>query len=178
MAKRFETEEFEAIFHCYKDMVFKTAYLILGDAEKADDVLQEVFIKVHKSLGAFDPQKGKFKTWLHRITVNQSISERRHKRMPSLSLERLEEQGVGLPGVSSQLPEELLMKKEESKTIQRAMQSLDTKHRAVLVLRYFDDLSYDEIAQALEIPLGTAKSRLNTATKVLRQKLVEGGFIP
>lgn len=178
MAKKFGAEEFEAIFHCYKDMVFKTAYLILGDGEKASDALQEVFIKVHKSLDAFDPQKGKFKTWLYRITVNQCISERRRKGSASFSLERLEEEGLHLRDTNSQLPEELLMKQEESKAIKQAMQSLDAKHRAVLALRYFDELSYDEIAETLGIPLGTAKSRLNTAIKVLRQKLVEGGFIP
>ena len=172
MAKQFELEELEALFHCHKDMVFKTAYLILGDTQEAEDVLQEVFIKVYRAGDTFHPEKGGLNTWLHRITVNQCISKCRKKHLPSFSLdERLEEGGFDPPGAPSQLPEELLIKQEEGERMQRAMKSLDKKHRAVLTLRYFDDLSYDEITQVLKIPLGTVKSRLNTAIKALRKEL-------
>ena len=179
MAKNFGVENvdnFEAIFRQYKDMVYKTAYLILGDAHRAEDVLQEVFIKVHKSLDTFDSRKGAFSTWLRRITVNQCVTERRNRHLPSLSLslERLEEEGFDLEGADSQRPEELAVKREESRRIQRAMKTLDGKHRAVVTLRYFNELSYEEIAQVLSIPLGTVKSRLNTAIRALRQELTEG----
>ena len=176
MAKQFEVEEFEAIFRRYKDMVFKTAYLMLGDAQEAEDVLQEVFVKVYKSWDDFDPQKGKFNTWLHRITVNQCISERRGKRSASFSVEGNGEQSFELADARSQPPEELLMKQEESERIKRAMRSLDRKHRVILALRYFDDLSYDEVAQVLEIPLGTVKSRLNAAIRALKTELAGGGL--
>jgi RNA polymerase sigma-70 factor (ECF subfamily) len=179
LAKNFGVENvdnFEAIFRQYKDMVYKTAYLILGDAHRAEDVLQEVFIKVHKSLDTFDSQKGAFSTWLRRITVNQCVTERRNRHLPSLSLslERLEEEGFDLEGADSQRPEELAVKREESQRIQRAMKTLDRKHRAVVTLKYSNELSYEEIAQVLSIPLGTVKSRLNTAIRVLRQELIEG----
>ena len=173
MAKQTEVEEFEAIFYRYKDMVFKIAYLIVGNAQEAEDVMQEVFIKVYRAGDTFRPEKGGFNTWLHRITVNQCISERRRKRLPSFSHETLKEEGFDLPQASSELPEEFLMKQEESERIRRAMRSLDRKHRAVLALRYFDELSYGEIAQMLKIPLGTVKSRLNAAIKVLRKEIVE-----
>jgi RNA polymerase sigma-70 factor (ECF subfamily) len=168
-----ELEEFEAIFHRYKNIVFKIAYLTLGDVQEAEDVMQEVFIKVYRARDSFRPEKGQFNSWLHRITINQSISRRRRKSLPSFSLERLREEGLDLPEASPQLPEEFLMKQEESKRIQEAMSFLDRKHRAILALRYFDDLSYNEIAQVLGIPLGTVKSRINTAIKALRRELVE-----
>ena len=174
MAKQLKADDLEAIFCNYRDTVFKTAYLILGDAEEANDVLQEVFIKVHKSWNTYDPQKGALYTWIRRITVNQCISERRRKR-PSASLEKLQEQGFDPPDDRIDPPEELVIRQEEGEQIKRAMRLLDEKHRAVLVLRYHDGLSYDEVAQALKIPLGTVKSRLNTAIKALREELVGRG---
>ncbi|MBM4461741.1 MAG: RNA polymerase sigma factor [Chloroflexi bacterium] len=180
MAKDFGAENFEAIFREHKDMVYRTAYLILGDAHRAEDVLQEVFVRVHKSLDSFDSRKGAFSTWLRRITVNQCITERRnsHSASLSLSLERLEEEGLDPEDTDSERPEELALKREEGQRIQRAMNTLDRKHRAVVTLRYFEQLSYEEIAQVLSIPLGTVKSRLNTAIQALRQELVEGRFRP
>ena len=175
MAKQCRIDDLEALFRNYKEMVFKTAYLILGSAEEADDVLQEVFIKVHKSWGTYDPERGALSTWLRRITVNHCISERRRKRPPLVSLDGLEEQGFDPPDADAELPEELLIKQEQKERIGRAIRSLDRKHRAVLVLRYSDGLSYDEIAEVLKIPLGTVKSRLNTAVKALCKELVEGG---
>lgn len=171
MAKQVAVDEFEDVFRRHKDMVFNTAYLILGDADEANDVLQEVFLKVHRFWHTYNPQKGGFQTWLHRVTVNQCISQRRKRRSPSSSLEILKEQGFDPADTVSQLPEELLIRQEESERIRRAMKSLDEKHRAVIVLRYFDDLSYHEIAHVLKIPLGTAKSRINAAIRALRKEL-------
>jgi len=176
LAKHCSDEDFETVFRQYRDMVFKTAYLILADAQKAEDVLQEVFIKVHKSLETFDSRRGRLSTWLYRITVNQCISERRTRHLPSVSLENLREEGFDLAAADCRRPDDLALRQEESEKIQQAMKALDRKHRAVLVLRYFDDLSYDELAQALDIPLGTVKSRLNTAIRILREELMEGGI--
>jgi RNA polymerase sigma-70 factor (ECF subfamily) len=159
-------------------MVFKAAYLILDDAQKAEDVLQEVFIKVHKSLETFDSRKGRLSTWLYRITVNQCISERRNRHLLSVSLENLDDEGFEPAAADCQRPDNLVLRQEESEKIQQAMKALDRKHRAVLVLRYFDDLSYEEVAQALDIPLGTVKSRLNAAIQILREELMEGRNTP
>ena len=171
MAKQVAVDEFEDIFRRHKDMVFNTAYLILGDPDEANDVLQEVFVKVYRFWHTYNPQKGGFHAWLHRVTVNLCISERRKRRSPFSSLERLKEQGFDPVDAVSQLPEDILIREEESERIQRAMKSLDKKHRAVIVLRYFNDLSYNEIARVLNVPLGTAKSRVNTAIRTLRQEL-------
>jgi RNA polymerase sigma-70 factor (ECF subfamily) len=167
-------EDFEEIFLQYKDKVFKTAYLIVGKVQEAEDILQEVFIKVYEQSGTFDPQKGALSTWLHRITVNQCISEKRRKRAASYSSEEMEERGYELADPSGELPEEMLLKKEEVASIWQAVKSVDAKHRAVLALRYFDGLSYDEIAKTLHIPLGTVKSRLNVAVNNLRRQMLKG----
>ena len=162
---------FEALFQHYRGLVFKTAYLMSGNKEEAEDILQEVFVSVWKSRHTFDPTKGKLTTWLYRITINQS-SKHRKKQPVLISLDEARSDGFHLPEIeSSELPEEALIGKWEYERLMKAMNSLDSKHRPVLVLRYFDDLSYDEIAQVLGIPLGTVKSRINQALKSLRGQL-------
>ena len=162
---------FEALFQQYRGLVFKTAYLMTGSREEAEDILQEVFVSVWKSRHTFSPMKGKLTTWLYRITVNQS-SKHRKKQPVLLSLDEARADGFHLPETtSSELPDEALVSKWEYERLIKAVNSLDSKHRPVLVLRYFDDLSYSEIAQVLDIPLGTVKSRINHALKFLREQL-------
>ncbi len=152
---------FEALFQQYKRLVFKNAYLITGAKEDAEDVLQEVFVSVWRSRRTFDPDKGKLTTWLYRITVNKCVERRRKKNLPTVSLE-----GVDLSDTKS--TDDVLISRQEYERLIEAMNSLDTKHRAVLVLRYFNDLSYEEISRAAGIPLGTVKSRINHGLKLLR----------
>lgn len=160
---------FEALFQQYQGLVFKTAYLMTGNKEEAKDVLQEVFVSVWKSRHTFNPRKGKLTTWLHRITVNQSLSRQRKRQPTFLSLE---ERSLDLPDMKCQeLSEEALVTKWEYERLIKAVNSLDGKHRSVLVLRYFNDLSYVEIAQVVDIPLGTVKSRINQALRSLREQL-------
>ncbi len=161
---------FEALFHQYQKLVFRTAYLITGDAEVALDVMQEVFVSVWKSRHTFNPEKGKLTTWLHRITVNRCSGRRRQP--PVFSLEQAEDKGFELPG--GDVPAEALITKEEYARLMKALAALDIKHRSVVVLRYFNELSCEEIAKAIEIPLGTVKSRLHYALKSLRQELSAG----
>jgi RNA polymerase sigma-70 factor (ECF subfamily) len=178
LAKHNGSGDWENLFSQYREMVFKTAYLMLDDAQRAEDVLQEVFIKVHRSWHSYDSRKGSLATWLHRITVNQCLSERRNSRPPSVSLETLQEQGLDPPDAHSKPPDEVAAGNEQSERIRQAMNILDGKHRAVIVLRYFHDLSYEEIARTLNIPQGTVKSRLNTGLRMLRAELAEGREVP
>jgi len=163
---------FEGLFRQYQKLVFRTAYLITGSKEVAEDALQEVFISVWKSRHTYDPNKGKLTTWLHRITVNQCSKKKARKVPTTVSLE---EKGIDLPEMKQQPQlEDTLISKLEYERLLRAMDSLDTKHRSVLVLRYFNDLSYQEIAEALEIPLGTVKSRLNQSLRYLKEQMSPG----
>jgi RNA polymerase sigma-70 factor (ECF subfamily) len=163
---------FESLFRQYEKLVFRTAYLITGDAEIAGDIMQEVFISVWKSRHTFNPRIAKFTTWLHRITVNKCSKKHGRKKPVSVSLEDAESKGLQMPH-NSELPEEILISKEEYGNLMKALNSLDVKHRSILVLRFFNELSLDEIAMVAEIPLGTVKSRLHYALKSLRSILIE-----
>jgi RNA polymerase sigma factor (sigma-70 family) len=167
-----DVSAFETLYRQYEKLVYRTAYLITGDKEVANDALQEVFISVWKSRHTYDPNKGKLTTWLHRITVNECSRGRTRKASTTVSLE---ERGIDLPEMKHQSqPDEILVSKMEYEQLLKAMDALDTKHRSVLVLRYFNDLSYQEIAEALEIPLGTVKSRLNQSLRYLREQMKPG----
>jgi RNA polymerase sigma-70 factor (ECF subfamily) len=167
-----DVNAFETLYRQYEKLVFKTAYLITGSKVEAEDALQEVFVSVWKSRHTFDPSKGKLITWRHRITVNQCSKKKPGKTPAAVSLE---EKGIDLPEMKQQSqPEDILVNKLEYDRLLRAMDKLDTKHRSVLVLRYFNDLSYQEIAEALEIPLGTVKSRLNQSLRYLKEQMNPG----
>jgi len=153
-----DEQAFAELFHNYKNLVYKTAYLMLGDAYEAEDVLQGVFVQVYKSLNAYDPEKGAFTTWLYRITVNRCLNWRR-KRRSSVPLDRAH---ISLPSPEGRMEEE---------SVWQAVRGLSEKLRAVVILRYYWELSYAEIAQILDIPLGTVKSRLNLALRTLRKEL-------
>ena len=158
-----DREAFAALFEQYKNLVYKTAYLMLGDAHEAEDALQEVFLLVHKSLMSFDARKGSFTTWLYRITLNFCLNHRRRGRQHS-SLEDISPTpATHFPGV--QLAEE--------DSLWQATRLLSDKQQAVVILRYYWELSYAEIASILEVPLGTVKSRLDLALKTLRKILEE-----
>lgn len=166
---------FENLFQQYRKLVFKTAFLVVGNKEEAEDVLQEVFIAMWKSRSTFDPARGKLTTWLHRITINQCASKHRKKQPAFFSLEEIRDRGFDLLETkNSNLPEEILINKLDYERMLKTLNSLDRKHRPVLILRYFNDLSYDEIAQVLGIPLGTVKSRLNHAIRTARRELEKG----
>ncbi len=162
---------FEILFRQHNTRVLKTAYLITGNKEEAEDVLQEVFVSVWKSRNTFDPAKAKFTTWLHRITVNQCARIHRKKQHKSQSLEKtMMEEGLTLPEANDfKLPELSSIESSRYEELMDALGQLDSKHRSVMVLRYFNDLSYDEIATSLNIPLGTVKSRINKALKAMRK---------
>ena len=163
LAQAGDREAFAAVFDQYKNLVYKTAYLILGDIHEAEDALQEVFLLVHKSLDTFDSRKGAFTTWLYRITLNLSLNHRRRRQHHS-SLEDVSlRTAINFPG--AQLAEE--------DSLWRATRSLSDKQQAVVILRYYWDLPYAEIASILEVPLGTVKSRLDLALKTLRKTLEE-----
>ncbi len=155
-------EAFAALFEQYKNLVYKTAYLMLGQAAEAEDVLQEVFVAVHRSLATYDPRKAAFTTWLHRITLNHCLNYRRGQRLHQVPLEAAD---------STQAPEPQAESFDNLEPLRLAVQELSDKQRAVVVLRYYWELPYAEIARILDIPLGTVKSRLDLALKTLRRAL-------
>ena len=158
-----DQEAFVLLFERYKHLVFRTTYLTLGSAAEAEDILQEVFLQVHRSLESYDADRGAFSTWLYRITVNRCLNWRRG-RSHTESLDALDEERLGGAAL-------VCDSYAEDDTVRRALDGLSRKLRVVVVLRYLWDLSYAEIAEITDVPLGTVKSRLNHATRLLRDGL-------
>ena len=159
------TSAFESLFEKYKLFVFRDALLMTGTREKADDVLQEVFVTVWKSINKYNPKKAKFTTWLHRITMNRCIDYFRKDK------ERLSKLDCDIDMDKYSMQEENMVNIDDHQRLITAMNCLDHKHRSTLILRFYDDLSYKEISDALDIPMGTVKSRIHNGLCMLRGQL-------
>jgi RNA polymerase sigma-70 factor (ECF subfamily) len=159
-----EVEAFTELFETYKNLVFRTAFLMLDSVPEADDILQEVFVQVYRSLKSYDPAKGAFTTWLYRITVNKCLNRRRHWTFFTPSLDAMSDRD--LPTTAG--PDD---QRADHDLVQQALKHLSAKLRIVVILRFYGELSYAEISEVLELPLGTIKSRLNLALRTLQARL-------
>lgn len=158
-----DKEAFGLLFHKYKNLVFKTAYLMLGSVGEAEDLMQDVFIDLFRSLHTYQPAKGAFTTWLYRVTVNDCLNHRRSLRWTPVSLDEARDTAHTEPSA----PDEDVL---------HAISKLSPKLRAVVILRYYWDLSYAEITQVLNVPLGTVKSRLSQALQMVKRDLEASGI--
>jgi RNA polymerase sigma-70 factor (ECF subfamily) len=156
---------FTALVIRYQRPVWNAAYWILRRAEDASDVAQSVFLKVAESLDDYDPRY-RFFSWIYRIAVNESLNMlRRNGREESLD----EEADFADAGDAN--PEDRCAEAERSERIRRALLAMSANDRAVLTLKHFGELSYDEIADSLGIDAKTVKSRLHDARQRLRERL-------
>ena len=167
-----DAEAWAALYQRYHPMVFHTAYLLLGDIGRAEEFTQDVFVQVYRTLSQYTPERAAFTTWLHHITVNLCLNARRRRLLRWVSWDRLvgDDVQMDLPGPSTV---EMVLQTETQREVWQAVQQLPLKLRAAAVLRYYHDLSYDEIAQALGCPIGTVRSRLAAAHARLRNALEE-----
>ena len=176
-----ETEAFELLVLEYQKNVYNVALRITGNAEDAADMAQEAFIKAFNSISSFKGDS-RFSVWLYRIVSNVSVDFLRSKaRRPSssLSIENEEGETVELEIADESLsPEKLLEIKLSSQAVRRGLNSLPEDYRQILLLREIQGLSYDEIAQILDIEIGTVKSRIFRARKKLCAYLIKDGNIP
>ena len=145
--------------------VVRVVYSMCGDAGLAEDAAQEAFIRAWINLPAFEPS-APLKNWIYRIAINAALDVLRKK--PEESLEERQE---SMLSDQAQGPEAALVEKERIAQVRRAMQALPEASRSVLVLREYGELSYQEIARVLDIPVGTVMSRLNYARNRLRELL-------
>jgi RNA polymerase sigma-70 factor (ECF subfamily) len=153
-----------ALVDRYQQRLFNVALRMLGNVQDAEDVTQTVFHSVFHKLKTYDP-KYKFFSWIYRMTVNESLNLLK-RRKPTLSLEDdLDLRAPGAPADGATAAED---------HVGRALMSLKSEDRAVVVLKHFMSFSYQEIAEVLEIPVQTVKSRLFTARERLRLALGEG----
>jgi RNA polymerase sigma-70 factor (ECF subfamily) len=166
-AREGDTRAFETILERYEKPVFNAAYRIVANYEDAADVTQTVFLKVHKKLGSYRPEH-KFFSWIYRIAVNEAINfaKRRSREMP------LDDAVAARQGSSV----DHLARIARDEMIAGALRALKIDYRVVVVMKYFLELSYKEIADIVGIPEKTVKSRLFTGRELLRQTLVQKGY--
>jgi len=149
--------------------VFRLAYRLTGNQHDAEDLTQDVFVKVFRSLAKFEP--GNVEGWLHRITTNEFLDQVRRKQrirmvdLPTDADNRLDD------GRAEERPERAFEHRNMGDDVQNALAELSPQMRAAIVLRDMEDLSYEEIATTLGISLGTVRSRIHRARAAMRRKL-------
>lgn len=165
-----DREAFDQLVDETYAMIYATAYRLTGDIELASDATQDAYVRAYNSLQTFRGSSS-FSTWMYRITVNVSLDAlRRRSRAPEALTIAGEEQEREVEVVDQSAdPQAAVETRELQQIVARGLQQLSEDHRTVLVLFDINGLSYDEIAQVLEVPLGTVKSRLNRARLALRQ---------
>lgn len=185
-ARSGDERAFRLLVERYQKKVYAVALGMVKDREEAMDVVQEAFVKVHRSLESFKSD-ATFYTWLYRITVNVCIDVIRRRGAARSETVEFDEHiahdlaEANLGAVSSQLgnnPEKAVLQREVGEKIQAALEQIPEKHRAILLLRELDGLSYEELAQALDIPKGTVMSRLFHARAKVQKLLSESLGIP
>jgi len=167
-------EAFGIIVERHQDRLYNTIYRLLGSADDARDVLQDVFVKAFENLDRFRGGSSLY-TWLFRIAVNTSLSHRRKRRWVPMGLGSPDDgENPGRPTLADPTPADPagpMMAAETEHLIQEAIGSLDDEHRTIVVLRDIQHCDYREIAQILDVPPGTVKSRLHRARLMLRDRL-------
>jgi RNA polymerase sigma-70 factor (ECF subfamily) len=170
---------FESLVRRYQHQVANLIYVTMGNRDDVDDIAQEVFIRVYKSLPRFKFDASFF-SWVYRITMNLCIDEiRRRKIRKVLSLDFLTEDALEKNRKSKDhiTPSDSMLLDEKRQIVQSALQRLKPEHRDILVLREYKDLGYSEIAETLDISLEAVKSRIFRARselKILLNEYFEG----
>lgn len=168
-----EEEAFTQLYDRYRQRIHATVYRIIQDAAEAQDATQEVFVKLYRSLPEWNPGKARFSTWLYRLAANHAIDcwrvrRRRRESQPAEQPER--EPGPARPSDELFLsPLGALEKKETIDQIRRCVDDLPELQKKIFLLRYFQDLKLEEIAEMEDCSLGTVKTSLFRATHAVRR---------
>ena len=159
-------EAFTYLVEAYQTPVYNLCYRMLGEPEAAEDAAQETFLKVYQNLARYDRERS-FATWLLSIAAHHCIDRLRRRRFVSFSIDEDEEAQMELPDRSAPDPETETVRRQEQAHLHQLLQSLDPTDRAALILRYWQDCSEIEIAQALTLTVPAVKSRLHRARRAL-----------
>jgi RNA polymerase sigma-70 factor (ECF subfamily) len=165
-----DAEAFTRLVEAYQTPVYNLAYRMLGNSVEAEDAAQETFIRVYTRLGTYDMNR-KFSSWLLSIASHYCIDRLRRRRMTLLSLEDVA--FTGHLASDQECPEEAVSRDEKEEQVHQLMDTLPEDYRAAIVLRYWYDCSYKEIAQALDTTESAIKSRLFRARQMLVQAAQE-----
>ena len=173
--KRGDVGAFNDLVRKYEKQVYNFAYRLTGNYDDANDVAQDAFLRVFNAIGTFRGDSS-FSTWLFRITTNVFLDERKKaKAHPQTSLDEYME--LGESSVARQIedpsptPEAVLEESERAQILLKAVSDLPEYQRAMVTLYHTQQKSYEEIAEIMDLPIGTVKSRLNRARLALKEKL-------
>ena len=159
---------FDELIRRYERPVYNVALRMLRNAEDARDVTQSAFLKAFEHLHGYDPNY-RFFSWIYRIAINEALDLRSGRRRFEAVDDSLPEPGPG--------PDRSVGDDQLSRQIERVIATMKPEYQSVLLLRHFADLSYDQIAAALELPEKTVKSRLFTARQLMREHLEREGLL-
>jgi RNA polymerase sigma-70 factor (ECF subfamily) len=163
-----DRDAFKALYERYRDRVYNIIFYSMGDALRAEDVLQIVFVKIYRGLPSFRFEAS-FATWIYRIALNECLNQQRRRGAQHIPIEALlgsdEERDSGAAADLQHA------EGERREIVHRAVMELSPKLRAVVALKYLDGLTYEEIASVLECSPGTVASRLNRALGQLEARL-------
>jgi len=175
-AKTGDAKAYEGLLKKYKNSVYNLVYRMVRDVQEAEDLTQEAFIKAFNSLASFNEEYA-FSTWLYKIATNNCIDFFRKRKLQTYSLDKPiqykdSEIQHEIPDPDLN-PEKSILARERSNMIQEAIQTLPEKYYTAIVLRHNDEKSYEEIAEILDLPLGTVKARIFRAREMLNKVLKE-----
>ncbi|MEK4023186.1 sigma-70 family RNA polymerase sigma factor [Mammaliicoccus sciuri] len=159
------------IINKYKNPLYATILRMTRNPQDAQDFVQDAFLKVYHQLGKYK-ETGSFSSWLYRVAINHCMDEFRKKRYHSTQVELGEEQVI-----DSNHPEVVFLKKEKHRQLERLLATLPEDERLIMLLRYANELSYDEISELTDVPLSTVRNKLHRAKKKMRDTVKrEGGY--
>jgi len=159
------------LYDRHQHLVYRTALAITGDNAAAEDLMQDVFLRVHRFANHIDPERP-LEPWLYRTTTNLTYTwVKRRKRW----LRPIEDMAEWLTGSKKQSPSNLIEMEDEWRDVHRAIGALSLSKRVVVVLYYINDLSLQEISEVLDVPVGTVKSRLYHGRHALKKHLESDG---
>ena len=173
-----DEKAFETLVRKYERLVSTCVYSIAGNAEDVLDISQEVFLKVYKSIGTFKGDS-EFSTWLYRIAKNTALDFVRKRKQNTISIDSSgeENEGFDLPDESvASSPEKKALQNEKISLLRDSLNKLSDEHREIIILRDLNDYSYEDVAKALNLEVGTVKSRIFRAREQLRKILLKENY--
>ncbi|MFO7653791.1 MAG: sigma-70 family RNA polymerase sigma factor [Candidatus Krumholzibacteriia bacterium] len=177
--KRGEEDAFATVLQRYRGPIYNLCLRMVRNSEDARDLAQEIFIKVFSLLDRYD-EKFAFSSWLFRIATNHCIDHLRRNRLRFLSLEGTvgpdgEEMELQLPD-SGPGPDTVMQRQEALELLEEVIGELPPHYRVITLLRHDEQLSYEEIAETLQLPLGTVKARIHRARNMIQQMLAARSY--
>ncbi|HMV26561.1 MAG TPA: sigma-70 family RNA polymerase sigma factor [bacterium] len=169
-----DQKAFELLMNRYRPQIFGLMYRMVHKSEEAEDLVQEAFMKAFTSLSNFNYEYA-FSTWLYKIATNNCIDHLRKKKLQTYSIDapvqyKDSEYQIEIPDLTYH-PEKEMMRNERTQMIKGAIEELPEKYKRVIFLRHSEELSYEEISEMLNIPIGTVKARIFRAREMLNKFL-------